>query len=399
MINFPPPENNNLNRNTSHPIIERVQNYNLHRKLLTIHSSDRDTRAWPFSHEFSIKCPQQYINIQSMRLLEIQLPAMYYNFSNAKQNTTFIVELLTGDYIGEYTITIPDGFYNPTSLQNVIEYHLNKTITLTNELITSYTGFKVFYNEVTEKYSFGNNLDCFHLLFDKEILYIQPCCPKNNPPEKDPSICSCDCIASRNGPCGQLNPVFNNSSNWGFPYYIGYEKKIYTSDMSQNPRDIEYLPQPNYWLTPNNPGDIIYYIDSFLQKDIRVFKFLQSEPIYLEIDKWNTYDELQPYAQDNSNSSYTSKNNGSINTAFAKIATTIYPTGQQFDSRNGLLQNVAYFDPVIERIQDFKFKFRYHDGTPVWFDDVEFNFTLEINQLQNEIPKKYNVNIPSAYRL
>ena len=60
---------------------------------------------------------------------------------------------------------------------------------------------------------------------------------------------------------------------------------------------------------------------------------------------------------------------------------------------------MAYFDPVIERIHEFKFKFRYHDGTPVWFGDIDFNFTIEINQLRNEIPKKFNVNTPSAFRL
>ena len=64
-MSFFPPTSNNININTSsHPIIERVQNFNLDRKLLSIHSSDRDIKSWPFSHEFNIRCPQPYINIQ-----------------------------------------------------------------------------------------------------------------------------------------------------------------------------------------------------------------------------------------------------------------------------------------------------------------------------------------------
>ena len=140
---FPPTSNNNIST-SSHPIIERVQNFNLDRKLLSIHSSDRDIKSWPFSHEFSIRCPQQYINIQSMRIVEINLPAMYFNFSTAKQNTKFYIELPSGTYKGKYLITIPDGFYNPTTLQNSLEFFMNKAISET------YNNFKVFYNEVTQ---------------------------------------------------------------------------------------------------------------------------------------------------------------------------------------------------------------------------------------------------------
>ena len=120
---------------------------------------------------------------------------------------------------------------------------------------------------------------------------------------------------------------------------------------------IEYKNPIETWLT-NNYGNNYFILGT------NVFTFLQSETIYLELDKWNNYDELDintqnPNNQYNSNSLFNSKHNGKVNTAFAKIPTTIYQPGQQFDSRNGLLQNLAYFDPLIERIQEFKFKFRF----------------------------------------
>ena len=389
-MSFFPPTSNNININTSsHPIIERVQNFNLDRKLLSIHSSDRDIKSWPFSHEFNIRCPQPYINIQSMRIVEINLPAMYFNFSRAKQNTKFYIQLTNGSYPGKYLITIPDGFYNPTTLQNSLEFIMNRIIREENSLpnITDYNYFKVFYNEVTQTFSFGNEKDSFDLLFDEEITYTLDCCVNGRKQQVEP--------------CGRLTSVFYNPVKWGFPYYIGYDRKKYSSNTGTKNLYIEYV-KPEYvstniWLTNSNGTNY-----SILGEN--VFTFLQSETIYLELDKWNNYDELDMDSQNpnndfNSNSTYNNKQNGRVNTAFAKIPTTIYPPGQQFDSRNGLLQNMAYFDPVIERIQEFKFKFRYHDGTPVWFGDIDFNFTIEINQLRNEIPKKFNVNTPSSFRL
>ena len=69
------------------PLISREQNYVLDRKLLTIHSEDRDITKWPNANEFEIVLPQQLLNIQSMRLVEIEVPSKLYVFSNLYQNT------------------------------------------------------------------------------------------------------------------------------------------------------------------------------------------------------------------------------------------------------------------------------------------------------------------------
>ena len=54
---------------------------------------------------------------------------------------------------------------------------------------------------------------------------------------------------------------------------------------------------------------------------------------------------------------------------------------------------------LLERLQKLKFRFRYHDGRLVDFQDFPFNFTLEFNMLKNEIGKCYSVRVPHLYNL
>ena len=69
---------NGQNRNTftEHPLIAREQTYCLDRKLVTIHSEDRDVCAWPNSAYFEITLPQPMTNVQSIRLIETNFPSI-----------------------------------------------------------------------------------------------------------------------------------------------------------------------------------------------------------------------------------------------------------------------------------------------------------------------------------
>ena len=94
MSNFiTPPSNLNLNLQNNHPLIPRENTFWLNRKVLTIHSQDRDISKWPFANEFEIELPQDYHNVQSSRLLEITFPVNLYNFSNINQNTIFRITI------------------------------------------------------------------------------------------------------------------------------------------------------------------------------------------------------------------------------------------------------------------------------------------------------------------
>ena len=57
-----------FNVNTSRPLIPREQTYVLDRKLVTIHSDDRDIKKWPFSNHFEVELPQVMENVESHQL-------------------------------------------------------------------------------------------------------------------------------------------------------------------------------------------------------------------------------------------------------------------------------------------------------------------------------------------
>ena len=87
---------NHLNTHTNHPIIQREQSYVLDRKLLAVHSEDRDVKKWPNSNRFEVRLPEPIKNIQSMRLINVSIPNNLYTFTNNYQNTkiTFTINHL-----------------------------------------------------------------------------------------------------------------------------------------------------------------------------------------------------------------------------------------------------------------------------------------------------------------
>ena len=179
------------NVNNQHELIRRQNTYVLDRKLVTIHSEDRDVNKWPNSNQFEVSIPENITNVQSLRLVEIQLPANYYVFSNAQQNTklTFRIQptirndptlpvylfLLSNP---EYTIQIQEGSYTPDEMALEIQNLMNSVV---NDYITqhvpgyTYTYFKVKYDKVGQKLFFGNSYDNFSLEFGKHIPYNVSC--------------------------------------------------------------------------------------------------------------------------------------------------------------------------------------------------------------------------------
>jgi len=79
--------NSNFILQTSHPLIQSEQTYVLDRKLISIHSVDRDYQKWPNSNHFGIDLGEAFHNVQSMRLINFAVPSNNYTFSNAYQNT------------------------------------------------------------------------------------------------------------------------------------------------------------------------------------------------------------------------------------------------------------------------------------------------------------------------
>ena len=124
----------------THPLIPRDQTYVLERKIVSIHSYDRDIQKWPNANHFEIELPQSLTNIQSMRLLQISLPNNQYVFSNCYQNTKLQFTFLGISYI----ITISEGSYTPDQLAIEIATKMNQ--------VAGVTSFVCTYNSVTNTF-------------------------------------------------------------------------------------------------------------------------------------------------------------------------------------------------------------------------------------------------------
>ena len=152
------------------PLIPREQTYVLDRKLVSFHSYDRDVKKWPNSNHFAIELPEDLRNIQSMRLLNIQLPSNQYIFSNEYQNTKLKVQIAAGSV----EITIDEGSYSPTQLATEIQTKLNKTVASTL-VLAAYNNFRCEYNSVSNTFWFGNLVESFTLKFGEKLEYKFDC--------------------------------------------------------------------------------------------------------------------------------------------------------------------------------------------------------------------------------
>ena len=351
--------NSSYNVNNAHPLIPREQNYFLERKLVSIHSEDRDYYKYPNSNHFDVTLPQPILNVQSLRLVQSALPTYYYTFSNEYQNTKFH---FTVDLLGEnkgFCSQIQEGTYTNCQLATELTNVMNNAVSSSAELVDS---FNVFYDVVGNKFWFGNTKVQFTLDFDYKMDYSGINC--------------------------QQPVVWFNYVKWGLPFYLGYNKESYPST-----NDPGLIPQINY-IPPSSGGDAIEFIT--IPPINKVITIQGEKDIYMEVDKYNSYDELYPYTESNKSAYDNNAYNGKVNSAFAKI-----PIDQSTyqDSRNLLLINIVQYEPPIERINKLRFTFRFHDGRLVDFRGLEFNFTIEFNSLRNEILRSKNIRTAAMIAL
>lgn len=379
-----------FNTQNSHPLIPRDQTYVLDRKLVTIHSEDRDIKKYPNSSKFEIQLPQVMENVSSMRLVECTFPSAYYTFSNEYQNTKLSFSVQPTDWSLPYyqelttiasenmmmTIQIQEGFYCPQELANEIQEKLNEAVTLRIEQIieededVSYNSFRVTYDKVGQRFWFGNQTDEFTIYAANKEDYPPPKCEQPD--------------------------MWEKVVNWGLAYNLGLEKVNYVSTLASESSFLKfsYLGGCGVWLIKSDDSTFNpHYIQATNAPDL-----LGERVIYMEVDKYNSYDELVP-GPIQTRSMYNNTYGGIVNSAFAKIPITSTPLGEFNDSRNGFLQNVTTFDVPEEKVSKLVFIFRYHDGRLVDFGNNRFNFTIEFNCLKNEIGRSYGVRIPFAYTL
>jgi hypothetical protein len=227
--------------NHNHPLIKTSHNFVLDRKVLFIDSNDRDIERWPSASEFEINCPQNYTNVESLRLSSIMLPNFFYNISEQLRTNKMILEFLGGQHI----IELEDGYYNYTQLATALQIELRA--------VPSGTTFNVTYDSITHKFTFTNDTSSFIFRFDLPNNYN---CGKDN----------------------YKTDVYAQHSNWGLGYILGFDKKKYSTVFAVIPANI---------VSPN-PCDLE-----------------DNKCIYIELEKYNKCDEIKPflyYSYNNANS-------------------------------------------------------------------------------------------------
>lgn len=391
-----------FNTSTNHPLIPNSQEYLVYRKIISIHSEDRDIVKFPSASDFEIELPQDYLNVRSATLSSWTFPANYSTFSLQNRNITMSFQInpcnpgslrvseplqhaiFTALYnkIGEdFFIIIESGFYNPDQMTNELTNRFNQAVTdyiavkidpaYTTEFLEKggYTDFVIVYNNVAQKIWFGNRSSGFTLTnnIDNETNFY------------DTNIyCRQQRVAS--------------FTNWGLPFFLGLTRCLEEAITAGEklPRFYYGDVKPGdsgFWLTPNPylPGCDVYFLEC-PQK----INLMGPSYFYIDIDLLNNIDETYPFNVSGF-TNMTNETNGRVNSAFAKIAIPTTPLSQWFETEES--KSYKLFDPPAERIRRLKIKIRYHDGSPVNFDTFPFSFSLQLTLFKAQKRLGYNLTL------
>ena len=354
----------NFNLNNSHQLIPRDQTFVLDRKLITVHSEDRDIRQWPNANMFEVQLPTTYTSVSTIQLVECNITTTTFTFSREYQNTKFSFKVFPEQYTNPtavedlayyymnngpppstgrgntYYAEISEGFYRPEQLANELEFQMNRSVA--NYLITRdeyvdptdpnpppplssifrtvskdvlYPYFRVKYDPVTQQIWFANTHDGFELLFSEQQDYVD-----NSP--IDPLV--------RNAKCDQPL-VWNYGMNWGLPFYLGFAKSKYRATHAiENELHFGSL-RPTLWISGENAkGGKLFYV-----KAPNILDIYGNTAIYMEVEKMNSCDEIAPYRS--ATNGLRTDYNGTVNSYFAKIPLTLNAEGTGFSASNSYM--------------------------------------------------------------
>mgnify|MGYP001182717970 FL=1 len=411
-----------FSRNTQQPLIKNEREYQVQEHVICIQSEDRDTLKWPSSSQFEFELPIEYKNVSGIRILDIQIPTTFYTFTHRRQNTKLLVV-----YSGTtYTVTIEEGTYTPEELCTEL------TVKINAQLNTVGVSVIVKHNAINKK---------IYLFSDKEIsldFTVDPYCNVDTVDVSNCPVCpippshfarsnraknyltsstvyaanSCntntcvdttgensynliysDAYVINHGPT-----AYDKQSEWGLGSYMGFNKQYYESETAV---DSEFA-----WINEGSLDSILPddTTPGYVIKGPTTINICDFDNIYMELDKYNCLDELEPYCY-NTNAAnqikyacYKGKKipiccnnqlpnktyNGKHNSAIAVI-----PVGGNTSYQPGDSMISGTYDsmPPIPRIKKFKVKFRWHDGDLVDFNNCNVNFIIQVMELVNEINK------------
>lgn len=333
-------------------LIPRENTYIIDRKIINVHSEDRDVTKYPESNHFEITLPENLEYVRALRLVNCTLPKNDYVFSERNQNTKLYISVATNNTPALeaqiYEVTINDGSYTPHQLAHEIEHRMQ---VLPHDVLHK---IRVYYDERDNKIIFYSSAE-IALHFTKEHSYQTSC--------KDKMTSS---------------KAFDQALFWGLGYYLGYKKQDYVSQLIEfkNPASqVQHYPgmHEDPGISSSNRVHITRPHDQVIvQKDTQV---------YLELEHYNNMEELVPYQTG-------SKAHGNIKSAFASIPLV---NGEKYEyimgDKNSDLHAISSFNEPVRNLSKLKLKFRYHDGRMVHFGNAPFSLTFEITRLGDKILK------------
>jgi len=421
---------NILNNNTNHPLIENNGQYVKYRKVVSIHSEDRNIAKFPLASHFEIDLPDDLINIESVKLVSWSFPSNYSVFSIENKNLelTFTIPSATnintpissgGDiYLDtlptaatilatsaiekhEFIVVINSGSYSPLQLVIELTNKMNDVIDLyiynkMSELqypnkdnfingSTKYSGglngFTVAFNKVSNTIWFGNNIFQFELTNNSEYI--------------NKSLQDLYCIYKS----------LPNFSNYGLPSNLGLPRRNIIATQATKIQEYAfsyekyktsiYLGGTGTWITNSDiwTGPV-YYI-----RCPNKINILGQSHFYMDISELNNMDETSPFSVSPVILTKNQKNpcktndpgitNGRVDSAFAKVSIAGVPLSFWYDiNAEG---NYKLFDPPAERIRKLNISIRYHNGMLVDFETFNYSFCLEFTLLNGYISKSFNM--------
>lgn len=361
------------------PLIPNAQQYILQYKYCTINSDDRDIKKFPNAAEFEIELPQDYVNVQTVKLNSCSFPSKYDVFTQMNNNILFrfsvrpyyVVDDVSylDDTETTFSFIIEEGSYTPIQMANELTNKMNLVV---SEYVASkyegamyYSDFIVEYHEVSGKFWFGNVNSEFVLNNGSEI-YL-------------------DELIRTNADCSK-KAKYIEYINWGLPYYLGFAQQDVVSTQATN--DTQFFYKSNLaWLTPTASGGTSHFIIANRKPSL-------SGPshFYMEITGMNNVDESMPYSSDKLHA-HTNESNGIVNSCFAKIPILTNESTTWYNERS---ESYMLYNPPAEKIRRIRVKMRHHNNRLVSFDQYEYSFVLQFGLFTPQNEKKYGVYVPES---
>jgi hypothetical protein len=140
-----------FNTSQNHPLIPNSQTYETERKLVTIYSEDINRLKYPSTSDFEIELPQDYTNVQGVKLVNYIFPCNLYSFSFYQNNIYLsfkidkpfnpgefdipdtqleaIFRALYANIYEEYVLVISEGYYSPQQMATELTKKMNFVVT------------------------------------------------------------------------------------------------------------------------------------------------------------------------------------------------------------------------------------------------------------------------------